>query len=182
MVAPNTMKTALVVLLGLSLSCSSGSQTAENEALVSYLTREVAHSLTLLGKRIEECDEISASKAAIVLDGARLAQLGAGPEEILLAIGYFDHMNGFRCERDERLNLVYNLSALASAKRQMGLSADEDSSDYEELVLPPLGVYDYILRYSALPSPLQNYFSEAFGEEPFDLSAVLDANAALLSP
>lgn len=168
------------IVIGLLFTSFSANSSANDDEVISFLKKEVAVSLKELGERIEECEARAASRKPPMLDSSRLSELGAGAEEVMVAVAYFNHINAFRCDRDERLNLVYKLGILATAERQAG-NANADQQSYEELLFPPMDVIAYRLRYASLPAELRDYFADVFGVEPFDLTATLEANDAVLS-
>lgn len=179
MAANNLRAITVNIVLGLLLTSFSANSSPNDGEVISFLKREVAVSLKALGERIEECEAQAAGRKPPVLDSSRLSELGAGAEDVMVAVAYFNHINASRCDRDERLELIYNLGMLASAERQAG-DANGNEQSYEELLFPPVDVVAYRLRYAALPAPWRDYFADVFGVEPFDLTATLKANDAVL--
>lgn len=170
----------LNIALGLLVASFPATSSSNGDEVISFLKKEVAVSLKELGERIEDCEAQATNRKPPLLDRARLYELGAGAEDVMVALAYFNHVNAFRCDRDERLDLVYKLGILASAERQAG-GENSGQNNYEELLFPPMDVIAYRLRYAELPAALQDYFNEVFGVEPFDLAETLKVNRAVLN-
>jgi hypothetical protein len=176
-------KRSLVAALAFSLAACAGESDAEpsQQEVLAYVSQRVAAATAELGQRIEVCNEKARSNRTPELEPGRLEELNAEPQDIVVALGHFNYVNSFQCERDARLALAYEVGTLSSAKRRLNKDWADLEAVQSGLLYPSLDVLQYSVNYSKLNPALRQYFEEAIGTEPFSLGEALEENAELLA-
>jgi hypothetical protein len=86
---------------------------------------------------------------------SRLSELNAKPEDVLVALGHFNYLNGFQCERGARLSLAWEVGTLAAAENRLNKGGSDLQEVQSGLLYPSVDVLQYSVSYSKLKPALK---------------------------
>lgn len=178
--AANNLLTAVGLLWVSYTAVALAKDGADLDAAVLALAkRDFLQAAADLGEAVTSCSLKSENRAAPVLDQKALAELGAGREDVLMAVGHLSFRNTFECEKEARQALSYAAGSLTKVIEELNLSSEALGEIERVLIYPPLRDSEYKLKYSKLDAELREYLEKAIGDQPFDMLPALEASGLL---
>lgn len=150
-----------------------------DDAALDLAKRDFLQATVDLGEAVTSCSQKGKDRVKPVLSKEALANLGAGLDDVLVAVGHLSAKNSFECEKGARLAVSYAIGTLTNVVRELGLSSEALGEVERILIYPPLRDLKYRLKYNKLNLGLREYLEQVIGDQPFEIIPMLEESGLL---
>lgn len=172
------MAVGLFLILLSAFAFAKGSADLESAAL-DLAKRDFLQATVDFGEAVKSCSLKGKERTAPILSKEVLANLGAGRDDVLVAVGHLSSRNSFKCEKEARLALSYATGTLINVIRELELNSEAPGEVERILIYPPLRDLKYRVKYNKLNLGLREYLEQVIGDQPFDMIPTLEASGLL---
>ena len=173
------MKSLLFLcIIVLDSSCRANVDIA-SKIVLDHVSKTILQATADYGRRIEQCDQMTAANAVPMFDRKVLKSVNVTTENIITAIAFLQFRNYFMCEREERLKLAFHLGTMESLKRELGVDVKSIENLQSVISYPSKKEITLEVKYLELTESQRSYFESVVGNAPFDLMKTLKENKLL---